>query len=272
MKNIPRKYDKLSSRIQLNNFKMDATSPHLLLKEICEKHSITERQFYFLCKKNSIVPNFKKNTEYRQSTEFRQKISAANLGKKRNQTHIENYKKAAGERLYGNNRKPGWKLSEETIFKIKKTNKKTWNKNNKPEKWMKMTLNNPKWFKKLSLAGKGRHKSLDSIKKQIKTKTGYSYEEWQNKKREYEKYRNKVMLFTRRNDISLIENNQIKQTGWHLDHNYSIYDGWINNIDPKIVGHHVNLRYIPAEHNCRKNKNSEICLTELLEKYNEKSK
>ena len=272
MKNIPRKYDRLSSRIDINLFKSDACCPDLLLKEICDKHLINERQFYFLCKKNKIEPNFKKNVEYRQSIEFREKMSNANRGKKRNQTHIKNYKAAATKRLYGNNRKPGWKLSDETILKIKETNKKTWNLSNKPEKWLEKTINNPDWFKKLSISKKGRPKTLESIKKQIETKTGYSYEEWQNKKREYDKYRSQVMLFTRRNNDILIENNKIKKQGWHLDHNFSIYDGWRNNIAPELVGHYVNLRYIPAKINCQKNKKSEISLEELLKKYYDKQK
>ena len=51
--------------------------------------------------------------------------------------------------------------------------------------------------------------------------------------------------------------------GYHLDHKYSIYEGFKNEIDPKIIGHYKNLRIIKAIDNMRKNKCSSINIDEL---------
>ena len=51
--------------------------------------------------------------------------------------------------------------------------------------------------------------------------------------------------------------------GYALDHKFSIYDGFINNVDPKIIGHYKNLECIPESKNLKKNKNSSITLEEL---------
>ena len=64
-----------------------------------------------------------------------------------------------------------------------------------------------------------------------------------------------------------IKNFNVKQKGWHLDHIYSISDGWRNNIDPTIVGHFVNLRYVTAKENCTKNKKSDFTKETLYELY-----
>lgn len=56
---------------------------------------------------------------------------------------------------------------------------------------------------------------------------------------------------------------------YHVDHIYSIYDGFVNNVSPLIVGSFCNLRLIWWEENFSKGKKSDMCLNTLLEKYNE---
>ena len=81
------------------------------------------------------------------------------------------------------------------------------------------------------------------------------------------------IFFNKLGDIGIfilktnIKNFNVKQKGWHLDHIYSISDGWRNNIDPTIVGHFVNLRYVTAKENCTKNKKSDFTKETLYELY-----
>ena len=56
-----------------------------------------------------------------------------------------------------------------------------------------------------------------------------------------------------------------KKYGYELDHKYSIYDGFENNVDPKIIANWRNLQIMTIQKNRKKNKNSSITLEELLE-------
>lgn len=53
----------------------------------------------------------------------------------------------------------------------------------------------------------------------------------------------------------------------HLDHMFSIKDGWDQGVPPEIVGHAVNLRLIDGRTNQSKNSKSCITLKELMRKY-----
>lgn len=263
-----KKYDKVSLRIDIQHFFELSTSGNYEIDEICKIFDITRRQFYHLCKKNSINHKLKIDRSIFQSNEFKQKISKSNLGKIRTKEHIENYKKAVSKREFKNNRKLGeYKHSQETKRKIKLANLKIWNEGQKPSKWLIATLENDEWFKKLSEASLGKEKSEEAIKKMIETKVGMSYDDWQLAKSEYEKYWREVNKFTNRNLKTLIKNHDIKDVDWHLDHIYSISDGWRNGVSPEIIGNYVNLRFIHAVDNLKKNKKSHITKQELLEKY-----
>jgi len=50
---------------------------------------------------------------------------------------------------------------------------------------------------------------------------------------------------------------------YHLDHKYSIYEGFLNNISPKLVGHYQNLEVISSNENLKKNKKCSITINEL---------
>jgi len=55
-----------------------------------------------------------------------------------------------------------------------------------------------------------------------------------------------------------------RKFGYQLDHMYSIYNGFNDNTDPKIVGHWKNLRIITGSENIRKFNKSSLTLNELL--------
>jgi hypothetical protein len=50
-----------------------------------------------------------------------------------------------------------------------------------------------------------------------------------------------------------------------LDHKFSVLDGFINKIDPKIISHPCNLQIITRKENRIKSFNSSISLEELNE-------
>jgi len=105
---------------------------------------------------------------------------------------------------------------------------------------------------------------------------------WKSKEEEseYKKYRKMVDKITRiqikmyaekylDNYNIKNENENIKNIcdKWTIDHEYSIYDGFRNNIDPDIIGSIVNLRIIKFSENSSKNKKSIINIDKLQEDF-----
>jgi hypothetical protein len=53
---------------------------------------------------------------------------------------------------------------------------------------------------------------------------------------------------------------------YHIDHKYSIYEGFKNNVDVKIISSKENLEMLHSLDNLRKNKTCSMTLEELLYK------
>ena len=89
---------------------------------------------------------------------------------------------------------------------------------------------------------------------------------------DFEKYNKKVRLLSRFNfnkNISYIKDGYLKikdSKNYHIDHIYSIADGFKNGVNPEIVASHHNLSVISKEENLKKGKKSDITLNCLLEK------
>jgi len=67
----------------------------------------------------------------------------------------------------------------------------------------------------------------------------------------------------------LINPENIRRSKWyHLDHVYSVVDGFMNNVKAEIVASPANLRIISAKQNKVKNKKSSITKEELYLRYN----
>jgi len=84
----------------------------------------------------------------------------------------------------------------------------------------------------------------------------------------FQKYYRKVFRETKLSvkiNYNKIKNIELrgKKYGYDLDHKYSIYGGFINQVDPKIVGHWKNLRVINYSKNRKKHISSRITLEEL---------
>ena len=89
-------------------------------------------------------------------------------------------------------------------------------------------------------------------------------------KSEWEKYHQLCWSYTRDSlheyDLPNIEQ---RSREWHLDHKYSIKQGFIDDIDPKIIGSIVNLEIIPKLENLSKKEKCSITIEDLLQRYGE---
>jgi hypothetical protein len=81
-------------------------------------------------------------------------------------------------------------------------------------------------------------------------------------KTDFELYKEQVLRFTRKNNKDLKNQEKKGRAGvegaYHLDHKFSILQGFYNFIPPFIIGSKENLEYIPWKENQKKNKNCSI--------------
>ncbi len=84
-------------------------------------------------------------------------------------------------------------------------------------------------------------------------------------------YYNKVKIATNKNWYehfhSINPNGLQRSRDLHLDHIYSIAEGFTNNIPPEIIGHWTNLRLLPKLDNSSKGANSHKTKEQLYEDY-----
>lgn len=105
-------------------------------------------------------------------------------------------------------------------------------------------------------------------------KTGLTYDEYQKKLPELEKYLQKVKRITMSQPIESLSN--FKKRGkagekgaYNIDHKYSISEGFKNKVPPEIIGHIKNLEMIPWKKNVKKQANCSITLKELKKQIKE---
>jgi hypothetical protein len=125
------------------------------------------------------------------------------------------------------------------------------------------------WMEKYGMDNPSKH---PSIKQKISDKN----KEWQalNPKDRtlMEEYYNAVRLVTNQNWYeyfhSINPNGLQRSRDLHLDHIYSIAEGFANNIPPEIIGHWTNLRLLPKLDNSSKGANCHKTMEQLYEDYN----
>lgn len=84
----------------------------------------------------------------------------------------------------------------------------------------------------------------------------YTCEVWKHTRTSYRKFRDLIKHSERE-----------RSRDWHLDHIFSIYDGFRSNVDPKVIGHYSNLQLISRNENITKNTQSWKSLDQLVEDY-----
>lgn len=102
----------------------------------------------------------------------------------------------------------------------------------------------------------------------VKRFTNIPYNEFLKKSNEFEKYKRKVVSITKKQPINKLENfNKRGVSGidgnYHLDHKFSIAEGFKNKIEPQIIGSIKNLEFIPWMENLTKRTKCTITMKEL---------
>ena len=81
---------------------------------------------------------------------------------------------------------------------------------------------------------------------------------------DYEFYKRVVWKITNKQNIKTLDNiNKRGRNSYHLDHRYSIFEGFKNNIPAYIIGNICNLEMIEESENIRKGSKCSITLDEL---------
>ena len=85
---------------------------------------------------------------------------------------------------------------------------------------------------------------------------------------DFQRYKREVRKLTEMQQLSNIENfekrGHVINDGYHLDHKFSIYDGFKNNVPPKNIANIKNLQFIHWRENIKKGNSSCISLVEVL--------
>lgn len=88
---------------------------------------------------------------------------------------------------------------------------------------------------------------------------------------EYELYRLNVWRITNKQDLESLKDIDkrgridLNPDAYHIDHKFSIREGFEENIPPEIIGSLKNLEMIPGRKNCAKNSKCSITKEELLD-------
>ena len=100
---------------------------------------------------------------------------------------------------------------------------------------------------------------------------GIKYNEYLKIVDKFEKYKNDVIKVTKKQPLYKLSNydkrgNSGIEGAYHLDHKYSILEGFKNNISPNIIGDIKNLEFISWEDNIKKRAKCSITINELINK------
>lgn len=114
--------------------------------------------------------------------------------------------------------------------------------------------------------------SIEAMEKKKQTRVANGYQIPDEQLSEWQTYQKDVQKFTRkawRLERDKIKDSHLKRgrTTHHLDHIVSVYDGFVNNVPPEIIGSHFNLRLYAASKNCSKRSKSDMTLQELYSYY-----
>lgn len=116
-----------------------------------------------------------------------------------------------------------------------------------------------------------REKSEASSISSVRKYSGIPYNEYLVNLSEYKKYRKKVINITNKQPIKNLPNYDKRgdyknMNAYHLDHKYSISEGFKNDISPEIIGNIKNLEFIPWRENLKKKNKCSITINELINK------
>lgn len=113
------------------------------------------------------------------------------------------------------------------------------------------------------------HGSWEKYREHMRCKMGIG--EFSDFDREsYQDYSRLAWFYTNQNDLDLLENFDkrgrldLREDAYHLDHKFSMLEGFRQNIPPEVIGSIHNLEMIPAADNIAKSDRCSITFGELL--------
>lgn len=132
-----------------------------------------------------------------------------------------------------------------------------------------LNLNENFLDKYLGQSGFRRSKSEGVSVGLVKRFSGVTYNVYLENINELKKYRSDVMKITNKQFINILPNYEKRGISgidgvFHLDHKYSIMEGFKNNISPEIIGNIKNLEFIPWKENLKKRTKCSINKEQLL--------
>jgi transposase len=158
-------------------------------------------------------------------------------------------------------------LTEEQTNQIKKLYVEEYKSSEEISKVM--NLGKPFVDKFLTKSGFRRNKSEGVSVGLVKRFRKSTYNDYINSLSDFKKYKREVINITKKQPIyELLNFNKRGVSGvdgnYHLDHKFSIVEGFIQNINPNIIGNIKNLEFIPWKENVKKRTNCSINITELI--------
>lgn len=127
----------------------------------------------------------------------------------------------------------------------------------------KLKVKNPEW---------GEDKLREEISRRklsmLNSFVGKGYRVPLERQEDYKVYRDKVRRLTENQDLSKVEGISLRSVYFHLDHKYSIMQGFLDNVPTYIMASLENLQIISAEDNNSKGIGCSISLEDLLEPHN----
>ena len=159
------------------------------------------------------------------------------------------------------------KLADEQLIYIKKLYLEEYKSTEEISKIM--NLGKPFINKVIHKSGYRRNRGEGTSVSLIKKYRNISYDEYLKSLSEFKKYKKKVISVTKKQPISNLSNfNKRGVSGvdgnYHLDHKFSIVEGFNQNIDPCVIGNIKNLEFIPWQENVKKRTKCSIKITELI--------
>jgi hypothetical protein len=82
------------------------------------------------------------------------------------------------------------------------------------------------------------------------------------------RYRSSVSYYTRKQDLSVLENIHLLKDGYQIDHILSVVDGFLAGLPTKVVAHKANLQVLSRAANRAKYTRSDQTVEDLLGKIN----
>ena len=192
------------------------------------------------------------------SEEHKHNLSVSHKGQKTWNTGLTKETDIRVNQMSEKNR--GRKHSKEALMKISEWTKKCWS--------------NPEYVQKV-IDGVNANRNVEAWRNTMEDR---GYFTPLKEKSDVMKYYHLVWYFTNQNDLSTLEHfdkrgrANINNETYHLDHKYSIAQGYVDGMLPEVIGSLCNLEFIPCIDNIKKRHNCTISKKVLLENYYDSKK